>query len=362
MASSSKPSFFPRWSLCVPLFACLLLGAHAVFHFHGPILILLVLALGGTVFASVHYAEVIAHKVGEPFGTLILAVAVTIIEVAMIVSVLLSKGAPNLAVARDTIFAVVMIVCAGLVGLSITIGAWKHHVQGFNIKGATGAISAIIALTALTMVLPVFTSAPTDAFRPMQLIFVGVASLALYISFVFVQTVRHRDYFIPETPDDTTHHSFVPSLAQTFIALGVLLVCLVVVILLAKSLSPAVEALVQQAGMPQPVVGLIIAGFVLLPEATAAARAAWQNRLQTSLNLAYGSVIASIGLTIPVVAFTSVAFHKTLILGLDAKDIVLLTLTILLNMITVQTGRTNVLQGAILLVVFASFLAFSIAP
>lgn len=361
MASSSKISFFPWWSLCIPFLAWLLLGTHAVFHFQGLLLILLVLALAGTVFSAVHYAEVIAHRIGEPYGTLVLAVAVTIIEVAMIVSMLLGKGNPNLAVARDTIFSVVMIVCAGLVGLCITVGAWKHRVQGFNIKGSTGALSSIAALTTLTMVLPVFTSAPTDAFRPAQLIFVGIASLALYASFVFVQTVRHREYFIPENQDDASPHT-MPSVPQTLVALGLLLVCLIAVVLLAKSLSPAVEALVRGAGMPQPVVGLVIAGFVLLPEGMAAVRAARQNKLQTSLNLAYGSVIASIGLTIPVVAFISVAIHQTLILGLDARDIVLLTLTILLNMITVQTGRTNILQGAILLIVFASFLVFSIAP
>lgn len=361
MADSSKISLFPWWSLCLPLLAWLLLVAYALLDFQGPAVILLVLALGGSVFAAVHYAEVIAHKVGEPFGTLVLAVAVTIIEVAMIVSMLLTKDNQNLAVARDTIFSVVMIVCAGLVGLCITVGAWKHRVQGFNVKGSTGALSAIIALTVLTMVLPVFTSPPDDAFRPAQLIFVGVVSLALYAAFVFVQTVRHRDYFLPEGGDEMPHDS-KPSFAQTLGALAILLVSLVAVVLLAKSLSPSVEEVVSLAGMPKPVVGLVIAGFVLLPEGMAAIRAARQNRLQTSLNLAYGSVIASIGLTIPVVAFISVALGQTLILGLDSKDIVLLLLTALLNMITIQTGRTNILQGSILLLTFASFLFFSVMP
>lgn len=361
MDESSKVNFFPWWSWCIPLLGSLMIAAHAIIGFHGFALIFLVLALGSTVFSAVHYAEVVAHKVGEPFGTLVLAVAVTIIEVAMIASVLLTKGNQNHAVARDTIFSVVMLVCSGLVGLCITVGALKHRVQGLNIKGSTGALSAITALTTLTMILPVFTSQPTDAFRPAQLVFVGIASLILYAIFVFVQTIRHRDYFLSES-DDAAPHGIKPSLAQTYGALGLLFVCLVAVVLLAKSLSPTVEMLVDLAGVPKPVVGLVIAAFVLLPEGMAAIRAAQQNRLQTSINLAYGSVIASIGLTIPVVALISLTIGKHLILGLDASDIVLLCVTLLLNMITVLTGRTNILQGGILLIIFASFLFFSIAP
>lgn len=361
MATHAKFSFFPVWSLCILLLAWLLLAGHAAFGFHGLALIPLVLVLGGAVFSAVHYAEVVAHKVGEPFGALVLAVSVTIIEAAMIVSVLINGGDHSLAVARDTIFSVVMIVCSGLVGLCIGVGAWKHHVQGFNVKGSAGALSVITALIVLTMVLPVFTSSPEDAFRPAQLIFVGVASLILYVAFVLVQTIRHRDYFLFESDDEPTHDA-TPSLMQTLFALGLLLLGLAAVVLLAKSLSPTVEKLVVLAGMPQPVVGLVIATFVLLPEAIAATRAARQNKLQSSINLAYGSVIASIGLTIPVVAVISVLTGKTLILGLDAKDIVLLTLTTLLNMTIVQSGRTNILQSSILLVVFASFLFFSIVP
>lgn len=362
MATLVKTAFFPLWSLSILLLAWLLLAGHAAFGFHGLALIPLLLALGGTVFSAVHYAEVVAHKVGEPLGGLVLAVSVTIIEAAMIVSMLLTGGDQTLAVARDTIFSVVMIVCSGLVGLCIAVGAWKHHVQGFNVKGSTGALSVITALVVLTMVLPVFTSSPEDAFKPAQLIFVGLASLVLYVAFVLVQTIRHRDYFLPEDDDGETTHSAPPTLTQTLGALGLLVLGLAAVVLLAKSLSPTVEKLVALAGMPQPVVGLVIAIFVLLPEAVAATRAARQNKLQSSLNLAYGSVIASIGLTIPLVALLSIFMGRPLILGLDAKDIVLVTLTILLNMVIVQTGRTNILQSSILLVVFASFLFFSIVP
>lgn len=352
---------FPWWSLCFPVIAWLLLGANSALHFNGAALLLLVFALGGTVFSAVHYAEVVAHKVGEPFGTLVLAVAVTVIEVALIVSVLVSEGNQNLSVARDTIFSAVMIVCTGVVGLCVALGAGRHMEQGLNIRGATGALAVMMALSVLTLVLPDFTAAPGPTFNTRQLIFVGVVSLVLYCIFVFVQTVRHRDYFLPETSGPKAHHAPPPT-NKTVIALGVLLVCLVAVVALAKSLSPTIEAFVEHSGAPKSVVGLVIAGFVLLPESLAAVRAALHNKLQTSLNLAFGSVIASIGLTIPVVAAVSVWLGQPLTLGLDPKEIVLLALTLLLSMMTVQTGRTTILQGAIHLTVFAVFLFFAVVP
>lgn len=366
MPAAPSVKFFPWLSLLVPILGWATLAAASQFQTPGAVLALVLLVmLGGSVFSAVHYAEVVACKVGEPFGTLVLAIAVTVIEVALIVSVLLTHNNPNLAVARDTIFSAVMIVCAGVVGACITVGALRHRVQGFNIKGSTGALSVLIALTVLTMVLPVFTSRPEDVFSTRQLIFVGVIALLMYGCFVFVQTVRHREYFMPEEDEtlktgEAPHAT--PTTAQTVLALGVLVFCLITVVALAKSLSPTIESLVDHAGLPKPVVGLAIAGFVLLPESVAAIRAAWQNKLQNSINLAFGSVISSIGLTIPVVAAVSVALGNGLILGLDDRDIVLFTLVILLNMITIQTGRTNILQGWLLLLVFASFLFFSVFP
>ncbi|MGE4481618.1 calcium:proton antiporter [Acidocella sp.] len=352
---------FPWWSLCFPLLALLLLGANSALHFNGPALLLLIFALGGTVFSAVHYAEVIAHKVGEPFGTLVLAVAVTVIEVALIVSVLISDGAENGAVARDTIFSAIMIVCTGVVGLCVAVGAGRHMEQGLNVKGSAGALSVLMALSVLTLVLPDFTASPGPTFNIHQLEFVGVVSLVLYAIFVFVQTVRHRDYFLTENSGSEAHHPPPPT-GQALAALGVLILCLVAVVALAKSLSPTVEAFVEQSGAPKSVVGLVIAGFVLLPESLAALRAALRDKLQTSLNLAFGSVIASIGLTIPVVAAVSIWMGRPLTLGLDQKEIVLLVLTLLLSMMTVQTGRTTILQGALHLTVFAVFLFFAVVP
>lgn len=352
----------PWWSWACPILAWILLAAKTFLPVEGPVLLLFVAALGAAVFAGVHFAEVIAHKLGEPFGTLVLAVAVTIIEVALIVSVMLGGGADKAALARDTVFSAVMIVCAGVVGLCLLAGASRHREQEFRVQGANGALAVIVALCGLTMILPNYTQTPGPSFTVSQLTFVGVVSLVMYCVFVFVQTVRHREYFLPEIADDEDAHAPAPSNAMTLASLGLLIVSLVAVVGLAKALSPAVEAMVAQSGAPKSVVGVIIAGLVLLPESLAAVRAARLNRLQTSLNLAFGSVIASIGLTIPVVAAVSVYLHQPLTLGLDPKETVLLVLTMLLSTLTIATGRTSILQGAIHLMIFAVFLFFAVVP
>jgi len=351
----------PWWSWACPILAWILLAAKTFLPVEGPVLLLFVAALGAAVFAGVHFAEVIAHKLGEPFGTLVLAVAVTIIEVALIVSVMLGGGADKAALARDTVFSAVMIVCAGVVGLCLLAGASRHREQEFRVQGANGALAVLAALSVLTMVLPNYTQAPGPTFTNSQLEFVGIVSLVLYGVFVFVQTVRHRDYFIAETEQDD-YHLPPPSTRMALVAAGLLVLSLVAVVGLAKALSPAVEAGVAASGAPKAFVGVIIAAVVLLPESLAAVRAARLNRLQTSLNLALGSAIASIGLTIPVVAAVSVVLGQPLTLGLGPKETVLLALTLLLSTLTVATGRTSILQGAIHLTVFAVFLFFAVVP
>ena len=352
----------PWWSWAFPLLAWLLIGVKMVMPVTGPMLPLFILALGGAVFAAVHYAEVIAHKVGEPFGTLVLAVAVTIIEVALIVSVMLTGGPEKAALARDTIFSAVMIVGTGIVGICMLIGAVRHGEQGFRIRGTNGSLAVLATLSVLTMVLPNYTRSPGASFTAAQLEFVGVTSLVLYGVFVFVQTVRHRSYFLPEDEADTGHDVPPPSLSMTLASLGMLVLSLIAVVAMAKALSPAVEAVVAHSGAPESVVGVVIAAVVLLPESLAAMRAARRNQLQISFNLAFGSAIASIGLTIPVVAVVSILLNQPLTLGLDPKEIVLLALTLLLSTLTVATGRTSILQGAIHLVVFAVFLFFAVVP
>ena len=315
--------------------------------------------------ASVHHAEVVAHRVGEPFGTLILAVSVTVIEVALIVSMMLAGGSDKSGLPRDTIFSAIMIVCNGAVGLCVIAGGLKHHVQSFRLEGATSALAALVVMATLSLVLPVFTtSAPgPDYYSTSQLAFAAVASLALWAVFVFVQTVRHRDYFLPPADvDDEAVHAPPPSVGLAWASFGLLIVSLLAVIGLAKTLSPTIERVVASAGLPPTVIGIVIAMLVLAPETWAAVRAARSDRLQTSLNLALGSALASIGLTIPAVAILSIALERPLRLGLAPKDLVLLALTFAVGAITLGTGRTNVLQGAVHLLIFAAFLFLAIVP
>jgi Ca2+:H+ antiporter len=314
------------------------------------------------VFAAVYHAEVVAHRVGEPFGTLVLALAVTVIEVALIVSVMLGASTDKAGLARDTVFSVVMIVCNGIVGLCLLSGGVRHHEQGFQVQGASAALAVLAPLTILTMVVPNFTiGAPGPAFSTSQLAFAAVVSLVLYGSFIFVQTVRHRDYFLPVESADA-EHAFPPSANVALTSLGLLLVSLIAVVGLAKALTPSVENLIGSLGAPKAVVGIAIAMLVLLPEGLAALKAARANRLQTSLNLALGSALASIGLTIPAVAVVSIVLGQQLDLGLHAKESVLLALTLLVGVITLGTGRTTVLQGIVHLVIFAAFLFLTIVP
>jgi Ca2+:H+ antiporter len=321
------------------------------------------IALLGTVFAAVYHAEVVAHRVGEPFGTLVLALAVTVIETALIVSVMIAAPAEKTGLARDTVFAAVMIVCNGIVGLCLLMGGVRHHEQGFQVQGASAALAVLTALTSLALILPSYAaSALGPLYSTAQLVFAGIVSLVLYGSFVLIQTVRHRDYFLPIQGDDEEAHAPPPTGRTAVLSVGLLVVSLVAIVGLAKVLTPAVEFAVARLDVPKAVVGIIIAALVLLPESLAAVRAALGNRLQTSLNLALGSALATIGLTIPAVAVVSIMLQQPLELGLDAKDQVLLAVTLLLGMITLGTGRTTVLQGIVHLVIFAVFLFFAVVP
>jgi len=355
----------PLWTLALPIVAIALVGLAFVWPPTAALALgVCAAALIGAVLASVHHAEVVAHRVGEPFGTLVLALAVTVIEAALIVSMMLAGGLDKSALPRDTIFSAIMIICNGAVGLCLLAGGLKHHEQSFRLDGAASALATLIALSTLTMVLPSFTTtAPGPSYSTPQLAFAAAASLVLWAVFVFVQTVRHRDYFLPPyNADDESAHAPPPSVALTWASFGLLVVSLLAVIGLAKILSPAIEHGVAAAGLPPTVIGIAIALLVLLPETWAALRAARADRLQTSLNLALGSALASIGLTIPVVALLSVFLGLPLVLGLAPKDLVLLFLTFIVSGITLGTGRTNVLQGAVHLVIFAAFLLLAAIP
>ena len=321
-------------------------------------------ALMGVVVAAVHHAEVVAHRVGEPFGTLVLALAVTAIESSLIVSVMLAGGAEKAALARDTMYATVMIIVNGVVGISVLLGALRHREQSFRIEGAGPATGALVTLATLVLVVPVFTvSSPGAGYTASQLTFVAVSSLTMWCVFVFFQTIRHRDYFLPPSDAaDEAVHAAPPTLAQTWLSFALLVVSLIVVVGLAKQLSPSIESVVRNAGAPPTVIGIAIALLVLMPESIASIRAALADRLQTSFNLALGSALASIGLTIPVVVLVCILFDLPLTLGLDPKDIVLLALTFLVCTIGVGSGRTNMMQGVVQLVIFAAFLFLAVVP
>src|SRR4051812_6102361 len=336
---------------------------------HLPVVlnVLVAAVLIGAVLAAVHHAEVVAHRVGEPFGSLVLAVAVTIIEVALIVTLMASGGDDAASLARDTVFAAVMITCNGIVGLSLLLGALRHHVVVFNAEGTGAALATVTTLAVLSLVLPTFTTAAAGPqFSGSQLVFAAAASLVLYGAFVLTQTVRHRDFFLPVTakgaPAEEYEHAEPPSDRAALISLGLLLVALVAVVGLAKVESPAIEDAVAAVGYPQSFVGVVIALLVLLPETLAAARAARLNRLQTSLNLAFGSAMASIGLTIPAIAVASIWLDGPLVLGLGATQMVLLAVTVVTAVLTVVPGRATRLQGVVHLVLLAGFLFLAVNP
>jgi len=361
MAGGSTSS--SAWTWIAPLLAWVALIITLVAHLGGPFLVVDAVLLGGVVFAAVHHAEVVAHRVGEPFGTLVLAVAVTVIEVALIVAVMVSGGEAKAALARDTVFSSIMICCNAILGICLLLGGIRHREQAFQLEGASVSLAVLGALAILSLVLPNFTtSAPGPVWSPPQLAFSGVSSLVLYGSYVFAQTVRHRDYFLPVGAEAEETHAKPPSNLQAGVSLGLLLVSLVAVVGLAKALSPSIEAAVASAGAPAAVVGIIIAALVLLPEGMAATKAAASNRLQTSLNLALGSALASIGLTIPVLAAIFIRIGKPLVLGLAPKETVLLVLTLFTGTITLGTGKSNLIKGVVHLVVFAAFLFLSVVP
>jgi Ca2+:H+ antiporter len=347
----------------MPLAATIVLASAWGRELHWALIAVVGAALVGAVMVAVHHAEVVAHRVGEPYGTLVLALAVTVIEVALIVSIKLSGGPGAGAIARDTVYAATMIVCNGVVGLCLLVGGLRHRVLAFRVEGTSPALSVLAALATLTLVIPSYTTSTAGpTLSPSQLVFAGLSSLLLYAVFVFVQTVRHRDYFLPVDTGDDAPHAPPPATSTALASLGLLMLCLIAVVGLAKTLAPAIQAGVAAAKAPSAVVGIAIALLVLLPETFAAVRAARRNRMQTSLNLALGSVLATIGLTIPAIVVVSFLIDLPLQLGLPAKETILLALTLLVSVTTLASGRATVMQGAVHLVLFAAFLFLSVVP
>lgn len=354
----------PLWTWLVPVLSVALFVVALVTGVGTLLATLCTAVLMAAVIVAVHHAEVVAHRVGEPFGTLVLALAVTAIETALILSMMIAGGDEMAALPRDAIYAAVMIICTGVVGACVLVGGLAHHEQTFRVEGAGAGLAALIVMSTLTLVLPVFTTTtPAGTYSGWQLGFVAVTSGALWGIFVFVQTVRHRDYFIPVIDAAKPEaHAEPPTVQAAWTSFGLLLLSLGAVVGLAKVLSPTIEHVVETANAPRAVVGIVIASLVLLPETWAAVRAARADRLQSSMNLAVGSALACIGLTIPVVVLASISFGLPLILGLEPKDMAMLALTFLVSAVTLSTGRTYMMQGAVHLVLFAAFLFLAFVP
>lgn len=354
----------PWWSWAVPTVA-LVMGAIGTFVLHGQfpaaVFLIAVPVLFATVFAAVHHAETVALRIGQPFGSILLALAVTVIEVSLIVSMLLSSPEGDSSIARDTVFAAIMIVLNGIVGLCLLVGGLRFHEQSFQARSASAALGVLGTLAVLGLVLPNYTTTvPGPVYAPAQLVFVAVVSLALYGLFLYVQTVRHKESFL-ELDAGEEHHE--PPERRTFlIALVLLPLSLLAVVLLAEALGHPVGDAIVGSGFPEALIGVLIALIVLMPEGLASLRAARSNRLQTSINLALGSALASLCLTIPTVAILSIAMGQPLILGLEAEHLVLLILSLFMATLTLATGRTTVLQGGIHLVIFFAFLTISAIP
>lgn len=358
----NKIKKFYGWTTSVPLLAfALYFSGFLDYNLFFQILAGFLLII--CVMSSVHHSEIIAHRVGEPYGTIILAVSITIIEVAIIVSLMITGGEKYSAFARDTVYSAVMLLLNGIVGLSLFLGGRKYHTQTFSPHSVKIALVSLTSIVAFTMILPTFTrSEPGPYYTEAQILFVFFACIAIYSAFISAQTVRHREYFIIEEDENSPSDSHKISNFSLAVSIIFLLISLTIVVLLAKSLSLPIETVIVHYGLPKSLVGIIIAGIILLPEGIAAISAARKNKLQTSLNLALGSALASIGLTIPSVSLVSYLYDFPLVLGLDIMSMILLVISIFTVMLSLIGGRSNSVYGVVLIVNLIAYIFLTINP
>lgn len=353
---------FYQWTTSIPLLACMLyfsglLDDNIVFQSIAGVLLIF------SVMSAVHHSEIIAHRVGEPFGTIVLAVSITIIEVSIIISLMIAGGQEYASFARDTVYAAVMLILNGIVGLCLFIGGRKFHTQTFSLHSVKIALVALISIVAFTMILPTFTNSHAGPYyTKAQLLFEVFACLVIYSAFISAQTTKHREYFIPDNTNNAEVSTQAVSNMSLAISLIFLLISLVIVVLLAKLLSHPIEHLLVSKGLPKSLVGILIAAVILLPEGISAVSSAKNNRLQTSLNLALGSALASIGLTIPAVSVASYIYDFPLILGLEILPIILLVISIFTVMLSLIGGRSNFVYGVVLLVNLVAYVFLTINP
>jgi Ca2+:H+ antiporter len=318
-------------------------------------------AVMGSALCVVRHAEHLAMRLGEPYGTLLLTLSVTFIEVTSIAAIML-HGANNPTLARDTLFAVAMIILNGMVGLALLLGGWRHREQQYNFQGANTYLGVIIPLTVLSLILPNFTvTTPGPLLSHEQDILIVLVGLGLYSTFLAVQTRRHRGYF--SFGADATHEQIAgdddpgrpPQSLLTHAAL--LTAYILPVVFLAKQFAHPVDYLIETLGAPAALGGVVIAVLVATPEAIGAVRAALANHLQRSINIFLGSVLSTIGLTVPAIVLISRMIGREIVLGVEHSDFVMLLLTLVVCVVTFSSGRTNVMQGAVHLVLFAVYLA-----
>jgi len=331
----------------------------------GAIFVWLLGAVLWSAVSVVRHADNLALKCGEPYGTLILTLSAISIEVVMISAAML-HGANNPTLARDMMFGVVMIALNGLVGFSLLLGGLRHREQNYNLQGASAYLNTIMALAVLGLVLPNFTTSLSGPrFSSVQEIFLVVTSLSLYVIFLLIQTGRHRQYFeeaagAPVTTAGGDHSPL--HLRSTGFHAAMLIVYLIVVVVLAEKFAIPLDNCIERLGMPQAFGGAIVAGLVLAPEALSAVKAARGNQLQRSVNILHGSVLASIGLTIPAVLIIGMTTNRQVVLGIEGGNLPLLVLTLGASVITFGSGKTNILQGCVHLLLFAVFLLLIFCP
>ncbi|MBY0111341.1 MAG: hypothetical protein K2Y21_00860 [Phycisphaerales bacterium] len=314
--------------------------------------------------ATVRHADVLAHRLGEPAGTLLLTLAITGLEVAM-VGFVMSTGDEKPTLARDTMFAVVMLVLNGFMGVALVLGGLRHKEQTYNLQSANAFLVLILPLTVLGLVLPNFTKAtPGPTLSTFQKVFLSVMSVSIYAIFLYVQNRRHKGFFVsPEeharevAAEEHAHEKAVDHGAEgsTLYHAAMLAAYGLPLVLLAKQMSLPLEAMVGRLGAPVALSGFVMATLVLTPESIAAVKAARENRLQRSVNVLLGSVLASIGLTIPLVITISLVTGRGLTLGLEAAEMVMLVLTLVTAMLTFALPRTNVLLGCVHLLLFGAY-------
>lgn len=353
-----------QWTTIIPVLAWILFFTGLVYDSSLFQIIASVLLIF-SVMSAVHHSEIIAERVGEPYGTIILAISITVIEVSIIVSLMMSEGHAAASLARDTVFAATMLILNGIIGLCLLIGGLKHYEQNFSASSVTIALVSLVSILVFTLVFPTFTESVAGSYYSMpQLVFASIACLIIYSAFLFAQTRRYRQYFLTIGADENeeaaepiqiSNSVFITSLVFLIISLGI-------VVLLAKTLSPTIESIITSYSLPKSLVGVVIAAIILLPEAIAAIIAARKNRLQTSINLSLGSALASIGLTIPAVAIVCLLMGMPVILGLDIKSIVLLGLSVFIVMLSLSSGKSNIVYGVVLLVNLFAFIFLMIYP